>query len=132
MWQHCYSSLNTKLAVDRRYCQQRYQKHQHQWRGTSLPKQEVTPARAEDMKFLSPVSDVKGEDSELKVFKRHEFDLRQPPHRVLNTDSVTKLINDIKLSMHQLRSKAALGQRSPTKHFVSRADTLWNNVPREI
>ena len=55
------------------------------------PKKEVDPARAKDINFVKPShSDTKQEDADrISLYKRHEFDPRQPEHRVLDVQRVT-------------------------------------------
>ena len=63
------------------------------------PKKEVNPARAKDIKFVKPShGDLQATD-DARPYKRHDFDPRQPKHRVLDINSVTSLLEDIKESM---------------------------------
>ena len=65
------------------------------------PIKEVNPACAKDINFVKPShSDLLAEDAEkTRSYKRHDFNPRQPAHRVLDIDSVTSLLQDIKESM---------------------------------
>ena len=57
------------------------------------PKKEISQARAQDMIFVKPThSDIKPDDT-IQCIKRSEFDSRHPVHRMLQQDSLTKLLN---------------------------------------
>ena len=94
------------------------------------PKKEVNPARAKDIKFVKPShGDLQATD-DARPYKRHDFDPRQPKHRVIDINSVTSLLEDIKESMpntglKQFWERNAIQQQSeqPRETF-----SPWNYV----
>lgn len=63
------------------------------------PKKEISSARAQDMIFVKPThSDIKPDDK-IQCIKRSEFDPRHPVHRMLQEDSLTKLLNHTQKSL---------------------------------
>ena len=94
-------------------------------------KKEISPARAraQDMIFVKHThSDIKPDDK-IQCIKRNEFDPRHPVHRMLQQDSLTKLLNGIQKSLPTSGLQQSwLKSSQDGSHDTGEHCKLWGNV----
>lgn len=90
---------------------------------------EISSARAQDMIFVKPThSDIKPDDK-IQCIKRSEFDPRHPVHRMLQQDSLTKLLNHIQKSLPTSGLQQFwLKSSQDGSHDTGEHSKLWGNV----